>query len=195
MSINLSKGQKINLEKENGEELKRIKMGLGWDTAQAGSLLGAMFGGGGSNIDLDASVILFDENKSVIETVSFIKLYSSDGSIRHSGDNLTGAGDGDDEVINVDLSTVPIRVHSLVFTINSYQGQTFDKVSNCFSRLVDTVSNTEFCTFKLAEKGAHTAMLMAKVYRHNGKWKMAALGIPGQGRTADALVELAKQNL
>lgn len=190
MGLNLEKGQKINLESQDGTELRRVFMGLGWD-AKSGGFLGY----GGSSIDLDASVILFDGNKSEVETVSFRKLHSSDGSIRHSGDNLTGAGDGDDEVINVDLSSVPDRVQSLVFTINSYQGQTFDKVQNCFARLVDSTTNTEIAIYKLSEKGAHTAMLMAKVYRHNGKWKMAALGIPGQGRTASSLVELAKQHL
>lgn len=186
-SINLVKGQKISLEKPGGGALNRVFMGLGWDTARG------LFGlGGGGNIDLDASCVLFDEGKNIVDVVSFSKLHSSDGSIRHSGDNLTGAGDGDDEVINVDLSTVPARVQSIVFTINSFRGQTFDKIDNCFARLVETVSNQEICTFKLKEKGSHTAMVMAKVYRHNGSWKMSALGLPANGRTVRDIVESVK---
>lgn len=175
MSINLEKGQKINLQKEDGSKLERVFMGLGWDTASG------LFGGG--SIDLDASCAMFTENKELVDTVSFSHLYSNDGSIRHSGDNLTGAGDGDDEKINVDLRTVPNNVKSIVFTINSYRGQTFDKVKNCFARLVDTVSNKEICMYKLSEKGSHTGMIMCKMYRHNGEWKMSALGIPCNGRT------------
>lgn len=187
MSINLVKGQKISLEKPGGGSLNRVFMGLGWDTARG------LFGlGGGGSIDLDASCVLFDEGKNIVDVVSFSKLHSSDGSIRHSGDNLTGAGDGDDEVINVDLSTVPARVQSIVFTINSFRGQTFDKIDNCFARLVETVSNQEICTFKLKEKGSHTAMVMAKVYRHNGSWKMSALGLPANGRTVRDIVESVK---
>jgi tellurium resistance protein TerZ len=179
MSINLEKGQKINLEKEDGSELKRVFMGLGWDAKTGG-----LFGYGGSSIDLDASCVMFDENKTVVDTVSFRKLYSSDGSIRHSGDNLTGEGDGDDEIINVDLTTVPNRVTQIVFTVNSYQGQTFDKVKNCFCRLVDTVDNKEIAIYKLNEKGTtNTGLIMCKLYRHSNKWKMSAIGIPCNGRT------------
>ena len=186
-SINLVKGQKITLEKPGGGTLNRVFMGLGWDAAKG--FLG--FGGGGS-IDLDASCVMFDGGKNVMDVISFSKLNSSDGSVRHSGDNLTGAGDGDDEVINVDLSTVPAAVESIVFTINSFRGQTFDKVDNCFARLVETVSNTEICNFKLKEKGSHTAMVMAKVYRHNGGWKMSALGLPANGRTVRDIIESVK---
>lgn len=174
MSINLEKGQKINLQKSDGSSLTRIFLGLGWD-AKTG-----FFGG---SIDLDASCAMYDENKALVDTVSFRQLHSRDGSIRHSGDNLTGAGDGDDEVINVDLTTVPVNVKSIVFVINSYQGQTFDKVKNCFCRLVDSVNNNEVCVYKLSEKGSHTGMIMAKLYKHNNEWKMNALGIPANGKT------------
>lgn len=178
MGINLEKGQKINLQKEDGSGLKRIFMGLGWDAAT-----GFLGMGGGGSIDLDASVGMYSENKELLDTVWFGQLHSKDGSIRHSGDNLTEAGDGDDEVINVDLGTVPTNVKSLVFVINSYRGQTFNKVKNCFARLVDSVSNREIAIYKLADKGSHTGMIMAKVYRHEGKWKMAAIGKPCNGNT------------
>ena len=154
-------------------------MGLGWD-AKAGGFLGM----GGSNIDLDASCALFDSNKSLVDSISFRQLVSRDGSIRHSGDNLTGAGDGDDEVINVDLHRIPANVEQIVFTVNSFQGQTFDKVQNCFCRLVDSVNSSEIAVYKLNERGtSNTGLIMAKLYRHNGAWKMNALGVPCNGRT------------
>lgn len=172
MSINLEKGQKINLQKEDGSQLKKVFMGLGWDPAD-----------GSASIDLDASCALYTENKQLIDTVSFRQLRSNDGSIKHSGDNLTGAGDGDDEVINVDLTAIPANVKTIVFTINSFRGQTFDKVKNCFARLVDNDTKKEICIYKLAEKGAHTGMIMCKLYRHNNEWKMAAMGTPCNGAT------------
>lgn len=175
MSINLEKGQKINLDKQDGTPLTRIFMGLGWDVSTG------IFGGGAS-IDLDASVAMYSENKEVVDLVSFKQLVSKDGSVRHSGDNLTGAGHGDDEVIHVDLSGVPIHVKTLVFTINSFRGQTFDKVKNAYARLVDSVNNQEVSIYKFTEKGSHTGLIMAKVYRHNNAWKMTALGIPCSGR-------------
>ena len=110
MAINLEKGQKINLEKADGSSLQQIFLGVGWDVAKSKGLFG--FGGSSGDIDLDASVILFDENKQVVDVVYFGQLRSKDGSIVHSGDNLTGAGDGDDEVIRVNLNQVPSHVKS-----------------------------------------------------------------------------------
>lgn len=184
MAINLVKGQKISLEKPGGGALRQVFLGLGWDTAKAGGLLGGIFGGGGDSIDLDASCVLFDENKQPLDTVWFRQLRSKDGSVHHSGDNLTGDGDGDDEVINVDLSRVPANVKTLVFTVNSFTGQTFDKVVNAFCRLVDSSTNQEVAKLNLSEvKGSHTAVIMAKIYRHNGDWKMHAIGENASGRT------------
>lgn len=184
MSINLVKGQKIDLKKSDGSALTAVMMGLGWDANRGGFM-----GMGGGSIDLDASVAMFDEQKNLVDSVSFRKLISTDGSVRHSGDNLTGEGDGDDETIHVNLTTVPARVHSLVFVVNSYQGQTFDKVKNCFCRLVDTVGNTEICTFKLNERGTtNTGLIMAKLYKRDGQWKMAALGNPCNGRTIEQIL-------
>lgn len=194
MSINLQKGQKIDLTKADGSSLKRVFMGLGWDPITNKGILSGIFGGGsgGGNIDLDASCVMLDDNNSEVDIVYFGKLYSTDGSVRHSGDNLTGAGDGDDEVINVDLETVPARVKTLVFTINSFQGQTFKQVDNCFARLVDTNTNQEISIYKLKDQGDHTAMIMCKVYRHNGAWKMAALGVPTSGRTVRDMIPTIK---
>lgn len=182
MAINLEKGQKIDLKKPDGSELKRVYMGLGWDAA------GGLFGMGSTKIDLDASCVMLDENKQPVDTVSFRQLRGCGGAVVHSGDNLTGDGDGDDEVISVDLANVPANVKSIVFTVNSFSGQTFDKVKNCFARLVDKESNNEVCIFKLSEKGSHTGLIMAKVYRHNGAWKMAAIGTPCSGRTVADII-------
>jgi len=184
MSISLVKGQKISLEKGDGSSLTKIYLGAGWDVAKSGGFLGGLFGGGGGDsIDLDASVIIFDENNQPLDAVWFGQLKSKDGSIWHSGDNRTGAGDGDDEVIHVDLTKIPSQVKALVFTISSFRGQTFEKVENAFCRLVDSNTNTEIAKYNLSAKGNYTALIIAKVYRHNGAWKMSAIGDTCNGKT------------
>ncbi|MFW1773523.1 TerD family protein [Acinetobacter seifertii] len=185
MAINLEKGQKINLQKEDGSSLQQVFLGVGWDVVKSKGFFG--FGGGG-NIDLDASVILFDENKKMLDVVYFGQLQSKDGSIRHSGDNLTGAGSGDDEVIRVNLNQIPAQVKSLVFTVNSFRGQTFEKVENAFCRLVDQSNNHEIASYKLSSQGAHTGLIIAKIYRHNDAWKMHAIGENVHGRTFQDIV-------
>ena len=185
MAINLEKGQKINLQKADGSILQQVFLGVGWDVVKSKGFLG--FGGGG-NIDLDASVILFDENKKMLDVVYFGQLQSKDGSIRHSGDNLTGAGSGDDEVIRVNLNPIPAQVKSLVFTVNSFRGQTFEKVENAFCRLVDQSNNHEIASYKLSSQGAHTGLIIAKIYRHNDAWKMHAIGENVHGRTFQDIV-------
>ncbi|MCF0265237.1 TerD family protein [Acinetobacter guillouiae] len=184
MSISLVKGQKISLEKGDGSSLTKIYLGAGWDVAKSGGFLGGLFGGGGGDsIDLDASVIIFDENNQPLDAVWFGQLKSKDGSIWHSGDNRTGAGDGDDEVIHVDLTKIPPQVKALVFTISSFRGQTFEKVENAFCRLVDSNTNTEIAKYNLSAKGNYTALIIAKVYRHNSAWKMSAIGDTCNGKT------------
>ncbi|WP_019458113.1 TerD family protein [Acinetobacter sp. GG2] len=185
MAINLEKGQKINLQKADGSSLQQVFLGVGWDVVKSKGFFG--FGGGG-NIDLDASVILFDENKKMLDVVYFGQLQSKDGSIRHSGDNLTGAGSGDDEVIRVNLNQIPVQVKSLVFTVNSFRGQTFEKVENAFCRLVDQSNNHEIASYKLSSQGAHTGLIIAKIYRHNDAWKMHAIGENVHGRTFQDIV-------
>ncbi|MEQ1064346.1 TerD family protein [Acinetobacter sp. XH1741] len=185
MAINLEKGQKINLQKADGSSLQQVFLGVGWDVVKSKGFFG--FGGGG-NIDLDASVILFDENKKMLDVVYFGQLQSRDGSIRHSGDNLTGAGSGDDEVIRVNLNQIPAQVKSLVFTVNSFRGQTFEKVENAFCRLVDQSNNNEIASYKLSSQGAHTGLIIAKIYRHNDAWKMHAIGENVHGRTFQDIV-------
>jgi tellurium resistance protein TerZ len=188
MAINLQKGQKISLSKESGGALSKVVMGLGWDAKKGGGLLGGMFGGSSGAIDLDASCVLFDENKKVVDTVWFRQLKSRDGSIVHTGDNRTGEGEGDDEQIIVNLDKIPENVKSLVFTVNSFTNQTFDSIENAYCRMVDSSNNKEIARYTLTAQGSHTAQIMAKVYLHNGEWKMHAIGETGNSRTIDGLL-------
>ena len=186
MSVSLSKGQKISLDKEAGGALTKITMGLGWDAIKSKGLFG--FGSKTEAVDLDASCVLFDEANNAVDTVWFRQLKSKDGSIVHTGDNRTGAGDGDDEQIIVDLSRVPANVKSLVFTVNSFTGQSFAQVENAFCRIINAADSKEVARYDLSVQGPHTAQIMAKLYRHNGEWKMHAIGENGNGRTIEDLV-------
>jgi tellurium resistance protein TerZ len=193
MAINLQKGQKISLAKEAGGSLSKVVMGLGWDVKQqptGGGLLKGLFGNHRSHdsIDLDASCILFDEANKVLDTVWFRQLKSQDGSIIHTGDNRTGAGSGDDEQIIVALDKVPANVKALVFTVCSFTGQTFNAIENAFCRLVDGNTDQEIARYTLSAQGTHTAQIMAKLYRHQGEWKMHAIGENSHGRTFDSLL-------
>jgi len=186
MAISLSKGQSISLKKE-AAGLRHVHMGLGWDPVEKKGFFNKLLGGGGE-IDLDASVVIFDGEKKPIDAIYFGKLNSDDGAIRHSGDNLTGEGEGDDESIHVDLEGLTPAAETLVFFVNSYRGQTFDEVANAFCRLVDEATNKEICRFTLTEQGSHTGVVMAILSRNGGDWQMKAIGAPGEGRTVDQLV-------
>jgi tellurium resistance protein TerZ len=186
MSVSLQKGQKISLDKEAGSSLSKITMGLGWDAVKTKGFLG--FGSKTEAVDLDASCILFDESSKAVDFVWFRQLKSKDGSIVHTGDNRTGAGDGDDEQINVDLSAVPATIKSLVFTVNSFTGQNFSQVENAYCRILNAANGQEVARFNLSVQGAHTAQIMVKLYRHGGEWKMHAIGENGSGRTFEDLM-------
>ena len=191
MAVNLEKGQRISLEKEAGKSLTKIVMGLGWDVAKKG-----FFGGGGSgSIDLDASCVMFGPNKEHKDTVWFRQLKSKDGSVVHTGDNLTGEGEGDDEQIIVQLDKVPADVAVLVFTVNSFRGQTFKNVANAYCRIIDNATQTEIARYNLSGGHNNTGMIMAKVYRHDGEWKMHALGEPASGRTFNDLMPVIQNFL
>ncbi|MCA4825834.1 MAG: tellurium resistance TerZ family protein, partial [Serratia rubidaea] len=135
-------------------------------------------------IDLDASCVLMDGAGNKIDTVWFSKLKSSCGSVIHGGDNLTGEGDGDDEVIEVNLSKLPAKVEYLVFTVNSFRGQTFNDVDNAFCRVVDQ-SGTELARYELTEQGSHTGIVIASLRRNNNNWDFTAHGNASRGRTID----------
>ncbi|MDR2076938.1 MAG: TerD family protein [Desulfovibrio sp.] len=196
MSVTLVKGQKISLAKEGGGALTKVVMGLGWDAVQPKKgFLGSLFGRGQTTIDLDASCALFDQNKQPVDFVWFRQLQSRDGSIVHTGDNLTGEGEGDDEQIIVDLSRVPPDVIYLVFTVNSFRGQTFNEVENAFCRLEDCSTGKELARYTLSGGGDYTAMIMAKLYRHQGEWKMHALGEPTNGQVVEQLLPAMQAGL
>ncbi len=186
MAISLQKGQKISLTKEAGASLRTIVMGLGWDAVKKKGMFG--IGGESEEIDLDASCLLFDDNKRLFDAVWFRQLTSGDGSVKHTGDNRTGDGDGDDEQIIVKLDEVPTDVKALVFTVNCFTGQNFSKVENAFCRIVDQSNGKELARYDLSIQGSHSAQIMAKVYRHNGEWKMHAIGENGRGRTFQDLL-------
>ena len=179
MTVSLSKGQKMSLSKAGGGTLTRVRMGLGWDAMKKKGL----FGSRAQTIDLDASALLFDAGGNLVDQVWFQQLQSKDGSVQHTGDNLTGAGEGDDESIRVDLSRLPDNVTTLVFTVNSFTGQDFSQIENAFCRLVDESDESEIARYDLTGSGRHTAQIMAKVARDGQGWTMTAIGNPATGRT------------
>ncbi|MEU4205292.1 TerD family protein [Streptomyces sp. NPDC045470] len=193
MTVNLDKGQKISLSKSGGGELSVVRMGLGWQAAARKGFLAKLMA---REIDLDASAVLF-AGQEPVDVVFFQHLVSDDGSVRHTGDNLVGgAGQGgDDEVILVDLQRVPARVDQIVFTVNSFTGQTFAEVQNAFCRLVDETNGQELARYTLTGGGPYTAQIMAKVRRAGGGWEMAAIGEPANGRTFQDLMPAIASHL
>ncbi|WP_339479851.1 MULTISPECIES: TerD family protein [unclassified Pseudomonas] len=193
MALTLSKNQSISLEKTGGAGLTKITLGLGWDPVKGG-FFGKLMGAG-TEIDLDASCILFDEHLNAVDLVWFRQLASKDGSIKHSGDNRTGEGSGDDESIYVDLQALPASIKYLALTCNSFTGQNFEKVENAYCRILDTSKNAELARFNLSEKGRHTGVVMASLTRGPLGWEFKAIGQTTNGRTADDLVSLAVEAL
>ncbi|MCI3925510.1 TerD family protein [Paenibacillus sp. TRM 82003] len=179
--MDLNKGQRLSLSKEGGGTLTRVSMGLGWDAVAKG-FLGRRKS---IDVDLDASCLLFDASGKLVDTVWFQQLRSQDGSVTHTGDNLTGEGEGDDEVILVDLPAVPAQVAALVFTVNSFTGQDFSSVENAYCRLLDSAQprTVELARYRLTGSGSHTAQVMAKLSRDGAGWAMTAIGQPASGRT------------
>ncbi|QDQ29020.1 TerD family protein [Chitinimonas arctica] len=178
MSINLTKKQTINLTKENKSALTAVTMGLGWDTK--GGLLSVFSG----DIDLDASCLMFDDRQQC-EAIWFRRLNTVDGSIRHSGDNRTGAGGGDDETIQVQFDKLSPSVQHLVFTVNSFTGQKFDRIKNAYCRVVND-RGVEVARYALGDdaSGSHTGLILMKVSRGaDGDWHCTAVGQPANGRT------------
>lgn len=197
MSVSLQKGQKVSLTKDNAG-LSTVIVGLGWDEAKKpGGFLGGLFGGGGGGgqaIDCDASALMLRNGKLVdkADVVFFGNLTHYTGTVKHMGDNLTGAGDGDDEQIVIDLASVPAEYDRIVLVVNIYQAvqrrQNFGMIENAFIRIVDGRSQQELCKYNLSENyNGMTAMIFGEVYRHNGEWKFSAIG---QGTTDPGLGEL-----
>lgn len=189
MGVSLKKGQGVSLEK-NERPLDAVYLGLGWDAAgsQGKGLMGWLLGVPGRAIDLDASCVLLDVDGRVVDSAWYRQLSSRDRSVRHSGDNLTGHGAGDDERIFVKLGQLPTHVTTLVFTITSYSGQSFGAVANAFCRVVDERTGEEAARFDLGCQGPHTGLTMARFDRTARGWRMTAVGEPGYGRTWQDLV-------
>ena len=200
MGVNLQKGQKVNLKKSDGQALSRIRIGLGWDPVKQekkGGLFGSIFGGSAPDIDCDASVLVCKGGRlsGKGDVVYFGNLKQSSGAIVHTGDNLTGDGEGDDEQILVDLTAVPQDYDKLVFVVNIYdcesRKQDFGMIANAFIRICDERTGEEFCRYNLSESYAGmTAMIFGEIYRHNGEWKFNAIG---QGTKDKGLNELARR--
>jgi tellurium resistance protein TerZ len=197
MGLSLQKGQSLSLKKADGGQLSKVRLGLGWDSATPAKK--GFFGGlkKEADVDLDASAIFFDANGAVLDLVWFQQLASKDGSARHTGDNLTGEGDGDDETIMIDLTRVSPSVSQIVFVISSYSRQTFDTVQNAFSRIIDdsTPGSPEVARYQLTDSGPHTAMIMSKVSREGNGWTFKAIGERANGRSVMDLLGPAAQIL
>lgn len=192
MSVSLSKGSTVSLAKQARNGLSLISLGVGWDVAKPKGFFGKMLGGGSDSIDLDASALVFDGAGAILDTVWFGQLQSNDGSIRHSGDNLTGEGDGDDESIAIDLPRLPSAAEHVVLTVNSFRGQTFDRVDNAYGRVVDSSNGTELARFPISDSGPHTGLILARLSRAGGEWTFKALGHRTNGQTVKDLAGQAK---
>lgn len=194
MSISLQKGQKVSLSKDNAG-LSKVVVGLGWD--EAPQTKKGFFVPKPQPIDCDASAILLRNGKLCAneDIIYFGNLKHPTGTVQHMGDNLTGAGDGDDEQIIVDLASVPQIYDKIVVVVNIYQAvqrkQHFGMIKNAFIRIVDARNNTELCKYNLSDDYSNmTAMIFGEIYRHNGEWKFNAMG---QGTTDPGLGELANR--
>ncbi|MCM1132857.1 MAG: TerD family protein [Ruminococcus flavefaciens] len=174
MAISLQKGQKVDLTKGN-PSLSKMLIGLGWDTNKYD---------GSADFDLDAAAFLLGDNGKVPSDSDFIfysNLKHSSGSVVHTGDNLTGEGEGDDEVIKVDLKSVPANISKIAFTVTIYdadvRSQNFGQVSNAYIRIVDETTNKEIIRYDLGEDfSVETAVVVGELYRYNGEWKFNAIG-------------------
>lgn len=194
MSVSLQKGQKVSLSKDN-EGLSKVIVGLGWDEAPQGKR--GFFAPKPQPIDCDASALMLRSGKLCAneDIIYFGNLKHPTGTVQHMGDNLTGAGDGDDEQIIIDLAAVPQVYDKIVVVVNIYQAvqrkQHFGMIKNAFIRIVDARNNTELCKYDLSEDYSNmTAMIFGEIYRHNGEWKFNAMG---QGTTDPGLGELANR--
>jgi tellurium resistance protein TerD len=173
MGVSLSKGGNVSLTKE-APGLTAVTVGLGWDVRSTT----------GTDFDLDASAILVDASGKVTgdkDFVFFNNLKSSDGSVEHLGDNLTGAGEGDDEQVNVNLASVPANVDKIVFPVSIYdaesRSQSFGQVRNAFIRIVNQAGGTELARYDLSEDAStETAMVFGELYRNGSDWKFRAVG-------------------
>ncbi|MEU6951719.1 TerD family protein [Streptomyces sp. NPDC045714] len=183
--VTLQKNQTVSLVKGGAPLLSRVRMGLGWEPAFRGK-----------DIDLDASVIAYGPNRNHLDSCYFGKLTILNGAIKHSGDNLTGEGAGDDEVIMVDLGRIPAEATGLVFTVNSFTGQKFNEVAKAYCRLIDDASGEELVRFDLTGAEPQTGVMMAKLIKQfTGEWEMTGMGEFVKSRTVRGMVKPAAKSL
>lgn len=193
MSINLQKGQRIDLRKKDGGTLRKVIVGLGWDEAQQPSGFFRRV----QNIDCDTTAFLCQDGKlrNNSDIVYYGRLTHSTGAVRHMGDNLTGAGEGDDEQIMVDLTALPASYDKIVIVVNIYQAnqrnQQFGMIKNAFIRICDGETGEEFCKYNLSESyDGMTAMVFGELYRRGDAWKFNAIG---QATKDNSIPELARR--
>ena len=180
--ISLAKGQKVDLTKTN-PGLSKVIVGLGWDVNKYD---------GGQDFDLDASVFLLDANGKVSGGQDFVfynNTTGANGAVIHSGDNLTGDGDGDDETVNIAINDIPANIEKISFAVTIHdaeaRNQNFGMVSNAFIRIVNEATNAELIRYDLGEDfSIETAVVVGELYRHNGEWKFSAVGSGYQGGLA-----------
>ncbi|PYF08496.1 TerD family protein [Ureibacillus chungkukjangi] len=182
MVVSLAKGQKVDLTKTN-PGLSKITVGLGWDTNKYD---------GGHDFDLDSSVFLLDATNKVSGPQDFVfynQTTGGNGSVVHTGDNLTGEGEGDDEQVKIALKDIPESIQKVTFTVTIHDAeartQNFGMVSNAFIRVVNDETNEEIIRYDLGEDfSIETAVVVGELYRHNGEWKFSAIGSGYQGGLA-----------
>lgn len=194
MAVSLQKGQKVSLSKDN-VGLNRVIVGLGWD--EVPQKKGGFFAPKKESVDCDASVFILTNGKLLgkEDIVYFGNLRHRSDSVQHMGDNLTGAGDGDDEQVVVELANVPAQYDRIVVVVNIYQAverkQHFGMIQNAFCHIVDARNNQELCRFNLTDNySGMTSLIFGEIYRHDGEWKFNAIG---QGTNDPGLGQLAQK--
>lgn len=195
MAINLAKGQKINLKKDNGSDLNSFCVGANWGAIEEKGF----FGTKKVSVDLDLSAGIFDSNKNLSQVVYFGNLKSA--GVSHSGDDTTGDVDGDDgldnEVIQINISQIPADIDNIVFVLNSYRGQDFATIPFASIRLYEGTPsrvNEVVATYNIASDAKFSgfvSMILGKLYRRNGEWKFSAIGEP----TKDTKLEQTLQSV
>lgn len=194
MSVNLQKGQKVELRKNSGGELRRVMVGLGWDQVEQSR---GFFAPKPQEIDCDASAFICMNGRlaGIDDIVYFANLTHRSGCVRHMGDNLTGAGEGDDEQIMIDLASLPGQYDKIIVVVNIYKAaerrQHFGMIRNAFIRICDAETNQEILKYNLSENySGMTAMVFGELYRYNGTWKFNAIG---QATQDNSVGDLAKR--
>lgn len=179
-SFILDKKEGFNLNKNSQNGLKKVVFGLGWSPIKKSGFLSIFSSVIEEKIDLDASCVILDENKEVIDAVYFSKQKSNTGAVTHSGDNRTGEGDGDDEQIEVDFQKLPSNANYLVFTVTSFSGQRFDLISESYCRIIE--DGEEKAKATLNDKGSYTGLISIVVKKTPEGWVANSVGKLANGR-------------